>query len=49
MLLTIAIVLGILWLLGVVAIHITSPLIHLVIIIAVVVFIYDLIVGRNRA
>lgn len=47
MLLTIAVILGILWLLGVVAIHVASPLIHLVIVIAVVIFIYDLIVKRR--
>lgn len=48
MLLTIAIILGILWLLGIVAIHITSPLLHLVLLIAIVVFIYHLVTGRNR-
>ena len=48
MLLIIAVILGVLWLLGVVAIHITSPLLHLIIIIAVVIFIYDLL-SRRRA
>lgn len=48
MLLIIAVILGVLWLMGVVAIHITSPLLHLLIIIAVVVFIYDLL-SRRRA
>lgn len=47
MLLTIAVILGILWLLGLVAIHIASPLFHLLIVIAVVLFIYDLIVKRR--
>jgi Family of unknown function (DUF5670) len=47
MLLIIAVVLGLLWLLGLVAIHIASPLFHLLIVIAVVVFIYDLIVKRR--
>jgi hypothetical protein len=48
MLLTIAIILGILWLLGLVAIHITSPLLHLILLVAVIVFIYDLVTGRSR-
>lgn len=48
MLITIAIILGILWLLGIVAIHISSPLLHLVLLIAIVVFIYDLVAGRSR-
>lgn len=47
MLLTIAIVLGILWLLGVL-VHIGGGLIHLVLLIAVVVFVYDMVVGRRR-
>ncbi|HSX52755.1 MAG TPA: lmo0937 family membrane protein [Patescibacteria group bacterium] len=48
MLLTIAIVLGVLWFLGLVAIHISSPLIHLILLVAIIVFIYDL-VSRRRA
>ena len=49
MLLTIAVVLGILWLLGLVAIHITSPLLHLVLVIALIVFLYDLVVHKRGA
>jgi hypothetical protein len=49
MLMTIAIVLAVLWFLGLIAVHITSPLLHLILIIALVVFIYDLVVrGRGR-
>jgi hypothetical protein len=48
MLMTIAIVLAVLWLLGLVAIHISSPILHLVLIVALIVFIYDLVVrGRG--
>jgi len=47
MLLTIAIVLGILWLLGIVVIHIASPLLHLVLLIALIVFLYDLVVRKR--
>lgn len=47
MLLTIAIVLGILWLLGIIAIHISSPLLHLLLLVAVVVFIYDIVTRRS--
>lgn len=49
MFLTIAIVLGVLWLMGFLVIHITSPLLHLLLLIAIVIFIYDLVVGRGRA
>jgi len=49
MLLTIAIVLGILWLLGLVAIHIASPLLHLVLLIALIIFIYDLVTKHPKA
>jgi hypothetical protein len=49
MLLMIAVVLGILWLLGLVAIHIASPLLHLVLVIALVIFIYDIITKRGKA
>jgi hypothetical protein len=47
MLLTIAIVLAVLWLLGVVAFHVTAGFIHLLIVVALVVFIWD-VVTRNR-
>jgi uncharacterized membrane protein len=46
MLLTIAIVLFILWVLGF-AIHIGGSLIHLVLLIAVVVFIYNMVTSRR--
>lgn len=49
MLMTIALVLGILWLLGLVAIHITTPILHLLLIVALVVFMYDLLVKRRGA
>ena len=48
MFLIIAIILGILWLLGIVVIHVTSPLLHLLLIVAIIVFIYDLITKRGR-
>jgi hypothetical protein len=48
MLMTIALILFVLWLLGVVAFHIASGLIHLVLIVALVVFLYDLFTGRRR-
>ncbi len=47
MLLTIAIVLGILWLLGIL-VHIGGGLIHLVLLIALVIFIYDIVTGRRK-
>lgn len=49
MLLVVAVVLGVLWLLGLVAVHIASPLLHLLLVIAIIVFIYDLITKRGRA
>jgi Family of unknown function (DUF5670) len=48
MLMTIAIVLFILWALGFFAFHVAGSLIHLVLVIAIVVFIYNLITGRKR-
>jgi len=48
MLLTIAIVLAILWLLGVVVVHIASPLLHLVLLIALIVFIYDFLTKHKK-
>jgi hypothetical protein len=48
MLMTIALILFVLWLLSVVAFHIASGLIHLVLIVALVVFLYDLFTGRRR-
>lgn len=47
MLLTIAAVLAVLWLLGLLT-HIGGGLIHIILVIAVVVFIYNLIVGRRQ-
>lgn len=47
MLMTIAIILLILWLLGFVAFHIAGGLIHLVLIVAVVVLLYDIVTGRR--
>ena len=44
----IAIVLIVLWLLGKIAIHISTPLLHLLLIIAVVVFLYDMFVPRKN-
>jgi hypothetical protein len=44
---TIAIVLLILWALGFFAFHIGTPLIHLLIVIALVVVIYRLVTGRR--
>lgn len=48
MFLTIAVILGILWLLGVVVIDVSTPLLHLVLVIALIVFIYGLITRRGK-
>lgn len=45
MLWALIVVLLVLWLLGFVAIHIASPLIHLLIVIAVIVLLYQLLTG----
>jgi hypothetical protein len=47
MLLTIAIILLILWALGFFALHVTSSLIHLLLIIGVVVLIWNFVAGRR--
>jgi len=47
MLTTIAIILAILWLIGVVA-HVAGGFIHLVLLAAVIILAYDLLVGRRR-
>jgi hypothetical protein len=47
MLRTIAIILVVLWLLGF-ALHIAGGLIHLVLVVAVIIFVYDLVVGRRK-
>lgn len=45
----IVIVLAVLWLMGFFVINISTPIIHALIVIALVVFIYDLLTrGRNR-
>jgi hypothetical protein len=44
---TIAIVLGILWALGLFAVHISTPLIHVILIVALVLFVYDVAKGRR--
>ena len=48
MLWTIAVILIILWLLGAFAFHVAGGLIHLLLVIAVVVVIYQLVTGRRR-
>jgi hypothetical protein len=47
MLLTIAIVILILWALGFLALHIASPLIHLLLVVALIVFIVTFVRGRS--
>ena len=47
MLYTLAVILLVLWLLGFVAFHVGGGLIHLLLVIAVVVFIFQLITGRR--
>lgn len=47
MLITLAIVLIILWALGFLAFHVTSGLIHLLLVIAVIVLIFQLVSGRR--
>lgn len=48
MLLTIAVILFILWLLGFLAFHIAGGFIHILIIAAIIVVLWDLLVGRRR-
>jgi hypothetical protein len=48
MLLTIAIILFVLWLLGLVAFHVTAWTIHLVLVVAVIVALFHFIGGRGR-
>jgi len=47
MLLTIAVILFILWLLGFVAFHIAGGFIHILLIIAIIVIIWNLLTGRR--
>lgn len=50
MLWTIAVILFVLWLLGFLVFHIAGGLIHLLLIVAVIVILYNLLVGsRNRS
>jgi uncharacterized membrane protein YfcA len=42
------VVLVVIWLLGWLAFHITSPFIHILIVVAVIVLLYNLFVGRRR-
>ncbi|NDW04311.1 lmo0937 family membrane protein [Jiella pacifica] len=48
MLWTIAVILVILWLLGAFAFHVAGGLIHLLLVIAVIVVIYQVVTGRRR-
>jgi len=48
MLLTIAVILFILWLLGFVAFHVAGGFIHILLVIAIIVVLWNLIVGRRR-
>jgi hypothetical protein len=47
MLLTIAIIILVLWALGFLALHIASPLIHLLLVIGVIVLIWNFVAGRR--
>ena len=47
MLMILAVILGIMWLAGILVIHIASPLLHLLLLIALVIFIYDALIGRK--
>jgi hypothetical protein len=47
MLWAIAVVLIILWLLGFLVIHVTSALIHLLLLIAIIVIVYNLVAGNR--
>lgn len=47
MLMAIAVILAILWALGFFAVHIGGGMIHILLVIALVVFIYNMVVGRR--
>jgi hypothetical protein len=47
MLLTLAFVLVVLWALGFLAFHVTSGLIHLLLVIAIIVIVYRIVTGRR--
>jgi hypothetical protein len=49
MLLTLGVILLVAWLLGLVAFHVTSWAIHLVLVLAVISFLVHLVSGRRRA
>ena len=49
MLLVIAIILALLWALGFFVVHIGGSLIHVLLVIALVVFIYNMLAGRRTA
>lgn len=44
---TIAIILAVLWLLGISVFHVAGGLIHILLVVAVVVVIYQLVIGRR--
>jgi hypothetical protein len=46
MLWSIAVILFVLWILGFLAFHVASPLIHLLLVVAVIVIVYRLVTGR---
>lgn len=48
MLFTIAFILFVLWLLGFVAFHIAGSFIHILLVIAIIVVVWNLLAGRNR-
>jgi hypothetical protein len=47
MLLTLAFVLVVLWALGFLAFHVTSGLIHLLLVVAIIVIVYRIVTGRR--
>lgn len=47
MLLTIAIIILILWALGFLALHVASPLIHILLVVGIVVLIWNFVAGRR--
>jgi hypothetical protein len=49
MLWTIFVVLLVLWLLGFFAFHITSGLIHILLVVALIVFVFNLVAGRRSS
>jgi hypothetical protein len=47
MLLTIAIIILILWALGFLALHVASPLIHILLVVGIIVLIWNFVAGRR--